>query len=123
MVLPTSRNQASCPDGHSFRVLVDIASSWRAPSSPGLLPGWTFPGLFILPSLLLGQVHKLGPGSYNFKDFLTQLQQRPQSRRGLLSSGETRFRGLIGVGAGVPRALCPWREECGSFDSLGSTLL
>ncbi|XP_059112005.1 lymphocyte expansion molecule [Peromyscus eremicus] len=42
------------------------------------------------------QVHKLGPGSYNFKDFLTQLQQRPQSRRGLLSSGETRFRGLIG---------------------------
>ncbi|XP_051027976.1 lymphocyte expansion molecule [Acomys russatus] len=42
------------------------------------------------------QVHKLGPGSYNFKDFLTQLQEKPQSKRGLLSSGETRFRGFIG---------------------------
>ncbi|KAM7324604.1 hypothetical protein ACRRTK_016909 [Alexandromys fortis] len=42
------------------------------------------------------QVHKLGPGSYNFKDFLTQMQQKPQSKRGLLSSGEMRFRGLIG---------------------------
>ncbi|XP_021490939.1 ciliary microtubule-associated protein 2 [Meriones unguiculatus] len=42
------------------------------------------------------QVHKLGPGSYNFKDFLTQLQEKPQSKRGLLSSGEIRFRGLIG---------------------------
>uniref|UniRef100_A0A8C5L0K1 Ciliary microtubule associated protein 2 n=1 Tax=Jaculus jaculus TaxID=51337 RepID=A0A8C5L0K1_JACJA len=38
----------------------------------------------------------LGPGSYNFKDFLTQLQQKPQSRRGLLSSGEIRFRGPVG---------------------------
>ncbi|ERE83034.1 lymphocyte expansion molecule [Cricetulus griseus] len=42
------------------------------------------------------QAHKLGPGSYEFKDFLTQLQQKPQSKRGLLSSGEVRFRGLIG---------------------------
>uniref|UniRef100_I3M3H2 Ciliary microtubule associated protein 2 n=1 Tax=Ictidomys tridecemlineatus TaxID=43179 RepID=I3M3H2_ICTTR len=39
---------------------------------------------------------KLGPGSYNFKDFLQQLQQKPGSKRGLLSSGEIRFRGLIG---------------------------
>ncbi|XP_054576930.1 lymphocyte expansion molecule isoform X2 [Eptesicus fuscus] len=39
---------------------------------------------------------KLGPGSYNFKDFLEQLQRKPCSNRGLLSSGELRFRGLIG---------------------------
>ncbi|XP_004438686.1 PREDICTED: uncharacterized protein C1orf177 homolog [Ceratotherium simum simum] len=42
------------------------------------------------------QNEKLGPGSYNFKDFLEQLQQKPCSTRGLLSSGEIRFRGLIG---------------------------
>ncbi|EPY84591.1 hypothetical protein CB1_000466005 [Camelus ferus] len=42
------------------------------------------------------QKEKLGPGSYNFKDFLEQLQQKPGSTRGLLSSGEIRFRGLIG---------------------------
>ncbi|XP_049731503.1 lymphocyte expansion molecule [Elephas maximus indicus] len=42
------------------------------------------------------QEEKLGPGSYNFKDFLEQLQQKPSSNRGLLSSGEVRFRGLIG---------------------------
>ncbi|XP_006839935.1 PREDICTED: uncharacterized protein C1orf177 homolog [Chrysochloris asiatica] len=42
------------------------------------------------------QEEKLGPGSYNFKDFLEQLQQKPSSTRGLLSSGEIRFRGLIG---------------------------
>ena len=48
--------------------------------------------------LLLGQKEKLGPGSYNLKDFLEQLQQKPCSTRGLLSSGETRFRGLVGVG-------------------------
>lgn len=45
------------------------------------------------------QKEKLGPGSYNFKDFLEQLQQKPCSNRGLLSSGEVRFRGPIGVGA------------------------
>ncbi|XP_042525626.1 lymphocyte expansion molecule [Dipodomys spectabilis] len=39
---------------------------------------------------------KLGPGCYNFKDFLEELQQKPGSTRGLLSSGEIRFRGLIG---------------------------
>ncbi|XP_054342119.1 ciliary microtubule-associated protein 2 isoform X5 [Pongo pygmaeus] len=39
---------------------------------------------------------KLGPGSYNLKDFLEQLQEKPCSTRGLLSSGEVRFRGLIG---------------------------
>lgn len=50
-------------------------------------------------SLLLVQKEKLGPGSYNLKDFLQQLQQKPCSTRGLLSSGEVRFRGLIGVGA------------------------
>lgn len=49
-------------------------------------------------SLLLGQKEKLGPGSYNFKDFLEELQQKPCSTRGLLSSGEVRFRGFIGVG-------------------------
>lgn len=64
-------------------------------AGPSLVP------FFIVRSLLLGQVHKLGPGSYNFKDFLTQMQQKPQSKRGLLSSGEMRFRGLIGVGAPV----------------------
>ncbi|XP_008568368.1 PREDICTED: uncharacterized protein C1orf177 homolog [Galeopterus variegatus] len=42
------------------------------------------------------QEQKLGPGSYNFKDFLQLLQQKPCSTRGLLSSGEIRFRGLIG---------------------------
>ncbi|KAL2772480.1 lymphocyte expansion molecule isoform 2, partial [Daubentonia madagascariensis] len=42
------------------------------------------------------QEQKLGPGSYNFKDFLEQLKQKPCSTRGLLSSGEIRFRGLIG---------------------------
>ncbi|XP_016060006.1 PREDICTED: lymphocyte expansion molecule [Miniopterus natalensis] len=42
------------------------------------------------------QKEKLGPGSYNFKDFLEELQQKPCSTRGLLSSGEVRFRGLIG---------------------------
>ncbi|XP_007944142.2 lymphocyte expansion molecule [Orycteropus afer afer] len=42
------------------------------------------------------QKEKLGPGSYNFKDFLEQLQQKPGSTRGLLSSGEVRFRGLVG---------------------------
>lgn len=49
-------------------------------------------------SLLLGQKEKLGPGSYNFKDFLEELQKKPCSTRGLLSSGEVRFRGFIGVG-------------------------
>lgn len=48
-------------------------------------------------SLLWGQEQRLGPGSYHFKDFLQQLQQKPGSKRGLLSSGEVRFRGLIGV--------------------------
>ncbi|KAF4021757.1 hypothetical protein G4228_013331 [Cervus hanglu yarkandensis] len=42
------------------------------------------------------QKEKLGPGSYNFKDFLEELQSKPGSTRGLLSSGEIRFRGLIG---------------------------
>ncbi|XP_015975736.2 lymphocyte expansion molecule [Rousettus aegyptiacus] len=42
------------------------------------------------------QKEKLGPGSYNFKDFLEELQQKPRSTRGLLSSGEVRFRGFIG---------------------------
>ncbi|XP_004468034.2 ciliary microtubule-associated protein 2 [Dasypus novemcinctus] len=42
------------------------------------------------------QKERLGPGYYNFKDFLEELQQKPRSTRGLLSSGETRFRGLIG---------------------------
>lgn len=48
--------------------------------------------------LYLRQKEKLGPGSYNLKDFLEQLQEKPCSTRGLLSSGEIRFRGLIGVG-------------------------
>nr|XP_054948218.1 lymphocyte expansion molecule isoform X4 [Pan paniscus] len=43
---------------------------------------------------------KLGPGSYNLKDFLEQLREKPCSTRGLLSSGEVRFRGLIG-GSGL----------------------
>ncbi|KAG8518926.1 Lymphocyte expansion molecule [Galemys pyrenaicus] len=42
------------------------------------------------------QKEKLGPGSYNFKDFIELLKQKPCSARGLLSSGEIRFRGLIG---------------------------
>ncbi|KAK2107316.1 hypothetical protein P7K49_016830 [Saguinus oedipus] len=42
------------------------------------------------------QEQKLGPGSYNLKDFLEQLREKPCSTRGLLSSGEVRFRGLIG---------------------------
>ncbi|EFB29171.1 hypothetical protein PANDA_003829, partial [Ailuropoda melanoleuca] len=42
------------------------------------------------------QKEKLGPGSYNLKDFLEQLKEKPCSTRGLLSSGEIRFRGLIG---------------------------
>ncbi|XP_004679098.1 PREDICTED: uncharacterized protein C1orf177 homolog [Condylura cristata] len=42
------------------------------------------------------QKEKLGPGSYNFKDFIELLKQKPCSTRGLLSSGEIRFRGLIG---------------------------
>ncbi|XP_075396004.1 ciliary microtubule-associated protein 2 [Tenrec ecaudatus] len=42
------------------------------------------------------QEKKLGPGSYNFTDFLEELQQKPSSNRGLLSSGEARFRGFIG---------------------------
>lgn len=77
----------------------------------------------IVRSLLLGQVHKLGPGSYNFKDFLTQMQQKPQSKRGLLSSGEMRFRGLIGVGAPVSSSKCPLWEGFCSLDRLRSRLL
>ncbi|XP_044891833.1 lymphocyte expansion molecule isoform X3 [Felis catus] len=50
------------------------------------------------------QKEKLGPGSYNLKDFLEQLQQKPCSTRGLLSSGETRFRGLVG-----PLRMRRWR--------------
>lgn len=42
-------------------------------------------------SLLLVQKEKLGPGSYELKDFLELLQQKPCSTRGLLSSGEIRF--------------------------------
>nr|XP_051712394.1 lymphocyte expansion molecule isoform X3 [Oryctolagus cuniculus] len=42
------------------------------------------------------QGQKLGPGSYNIKDFLQLLQHKPCSTRGLLSSGEARFRGFIG---------------------------
>ncbi|XP_027962744.1 lymphocyte expansion molecule isoform X4 [Eumetopias jubatus] len=42
------------------------------------------------------QKEKLGPGSYNLKDFLELLKEKPCSTRGLLSSGEIRFRGLIG---------------------------
>uniref|UniRef100_A0A8C6RDX2 Ciliary microtubule associated protein 2 n=1 Tax=Nannospalax galili TaxID=1026970 RepID=A0A8C6RDX2_NANGA len=62
-------------------------------SFPGLLSGWIFSGsAFILCSLLLGQEHKLGPGSYNFKGFLTQLQQKPQSKRGLLCWGRSASR-------------------------------
>ncbi|KAB0402532.1 hypothetical protein E2I00_002565, partial [Balaenoptera physalus] len=38
------------------------------------------------------QKEELGPGSYNSKDFLEELQEKPGS------SGEVRFRGLIGVG-------------------------
>ncbi|KAM5248582.1 ciliary microtubule-associated protein 2 [Ctenodactylus gundi] len=41
------------------------------------------------------QDRKLGPGSYDLKDFLEELQQKPCSRRGLLSSGEVRFREQI----------------------------
>lgn len=37
------------------------------------------------------QKEKLGPGSYELKDFLELLQQKPCSTRGLLSSGEIRF--------------------------------
>lgn len=54
--------------------------------------------VFTFCFLLLGQKEKLGPGSYNLKDFLEQLKEKPCSTRGLLSSGEIRFRGLIGVG-------------------------
>ncbi|XP_027428377.1 lymphocyte expansion molecule isoform X2 [Zalophus californianus] len=46
------------------------------------------------------QKEKLGPGSYNLKDFLELLKEKPCSTRGLLSSGEIRFRGLIG-GSGL----------------------
>ncbi|KAF3819798.1 hypothetical protein GH733_015307 [Mirounga leonina] len=42
------------------------------------------------------QKEKLGPGSYNLKDFLELLKEKPCSTRGLLSSGEIRFRGPIG---------------------------
>ncbi|XP_059230842.1 lymphocyte expansion molecule isoform X5 [Mustela nigripes] len=42
------------------------------------------------------QKEKLGPGSYNLKDFLEELKEKPCSTRGLLSSGEVRFRGFIG---------------------------
>lgn len=64
-----------------------------------LLPVWTMPWLvFNVCYLPFCQKEKLGPGSYNFKDFIEQLQQKPCSTRGLLSSGEIRFRGFIGVG-------------------------
>lgn len=68
-----------------------------APCPPSCVDIPWFP-VFISCSLLLGQEQKLGPGCYNFKDFLQQLQQKPGSTRGLLSSGEARFRGFIGVG-------------------------
>lgn len=121
---PTSRSESFCPHGYPSRVLAGIASSWRTPSPFGLLPGWTFPGsFFILCSFLLGQVNKRGPGSYNIKDFLTELQKKPQSKRGLLSSGETRFRGLIGVRDLVSSTLSPlWEGSC-LLDSLRSALL
>lgn len=64
-------------------------------------PSWEdLPKLKVLTLcfLLLGQKEKLGPGSYNLKDFLEELKEKPCSTRGLLSSGEVRFRGFIGVG-------------------------
>ncbi|XP_049630905.1 lymphocyte expansion molecule [Suncus etruscus] len=42
------------------------------------------------------QKDKLGPGSYEFRDFLQERQLRPSSRRGLLSAGEVRFQEFIG---------------------------
>lgn len=79
------------------------AHSLRSTLCPELLPKWTCLGSkFSLLSLLLGQKEKLGPGSYNLKDFLEQLQEKPGSTRGLLSSGEVRFRGLTGVGVQAP---------------------
>lgn len=121
---PTSRSETICPHGYPPRVLVNLTFSWRTPSPFGLFPGWTFPGsFFILCSFLLGQMHKLGPGSYNIKDFLTELQKKPQSKRGLLSSGETRFRGFIGVRDLVSSTLRPLWEGCCLLDSLRSTLL
>lgn len=81
----------------SSQVQVD-SSSLKEHHHPRLLPVWLF-CLYNLHLLLLlpGQAQKLGPGSYNLKDFLQELQQKPCSTRGLLSSGETRFSGLIGV--------------------------
>ncbi|KAM4805522.1 LOW QUALITY PROTEIN: ciliary microtubule-associated protein 2 [Urocitellus parryii] len=61
------------------------------------------------------QEQKLGPGSYNFKDFLQQLQQKPGSKRGLLSSGEIRFRGLIGI-VGTAEAKAPGASTLGKLD-------
>lgn len=120
----TSRSETFCPHGCPSRVLVDITSSWRTPLPFGLLPGWTLSGsFFILCSFLLGQAYKRGPGSYNIKDFLTELQKKPQSKRGLLSSGETRFRGLIGVCDLVSSTLRRLWEGCCLLDSLRSILL
>lgn len=73
--------------------------------------------VFTVSLFLKGQKDKLGPGSYNFKDFLEQLQQKPCSNRGLLSSGELRFRGLIGVGVlleglGALPPSAPFRAGC-----------
>ncbi|XP_011238831.1 ciliary microtubule-associated protein 2 isoform X3 [Mus musculus] len=62
------------------------------------------------------QVHKRGPGSYNIKDFITELQKKPQSKRGLLSSGETRFRGFIGApshSSSDLRTSCHLTPTCG----------
>ncbi|NIG60519.1 hypothetical protein BU61_4319 [Pontoporia blainvillei] len=64
----------------------------RVPGPPArscLPPGW--------PAVSSqAQKEELGPGSYNSKDFLEELQEKPGSTRGLLSSGEVRFQGLFG---------------------------
>ncbi|XP_007164812.2 lymphocyte expansion molecule [Balaenoptera acutorostrata] len=51
------------------------------------------------------QKEELGPDSYNSKDFLEELQEKPGS------SGEVRFRGLIGATSG-PGTWLPPEKKC-----------
>lgn len=50
--------------------------------------------------LLFSKKENLGPGTYEYKDFLELQEGRPHSTRGIINTGEMRFKGRIRVGTG-----------------------
>lgn len=89
------------------------------------------------PLFLLGQKEKLGPGSYNFKDFLEELQSNqaalPWAAQGL---GASLFEDSLGAGALTlewepshfsPSGVRPWLQAgsttCGLLARFGQALL